>query len=189
MKWTDGTSPPSQNRDVDWIYMDSPDNERTDEDFACRFWREEDAIHIYTPNEHGEFSETEQYRLTEENIDIIAEKYDILWGKWMVFKTPDLVDGAWERIAVAVSEGQLGLSAKVATLRNIEDEGKDDHLICVFTEDYRDALDVRRVRSALRELGVVERIYYKPDIYTYLRIYSGKGSIKYSINSRNTYSP
>jgi hypothetical protein len=34
-----------------------------------------------------------------------------------------------------------------------------------------DTLDVKRVRHRLRELGYVQRLYYKPDIYTYLKIY------------------
>ena len=34
-----------------------------------------------------------------------------------------------------------------------------------------DLEDVGRAGKKLRDLGFVERLYYKPDIYTYLKIY------------------
>lgn len=45
------------------------------------------------------------------------------------------------------------------------------HVICVYTDDYTNEADVLRVESALRELGVTGRLSYKPDIYTECGIY------------------
>lgn len=91
-------------------------------------------------------------------------------------------------MARAVAEGHLGTAAKVSTSPN-----KFEYCICVYTLDYRDTTDVWRVRHKLKELGAryllhsafshssrcaylagfTERLYYKPDVYTYLDIYSG----------------
>jgi len=54
------------------------------------------------------------------------------------------------------------------------------HLICVYTEDYTDIEDVIRVERELRSLGITEALFYKPDIYTYLNIYSNN---RYHLNA------
>jgi hypothetical protein len=43
--------------------------------------------------------------------------------------------------------------------------------VCVYTKDFQDANDVRRVLDELETMGLVNAgkvIYYKPDAYTYL---------------------
>ncbi len=45
--------------------------------------------------------------------------------------------------------------------------------VCVYTRDFRDMADVRRVRSALKALGFVRPLSYKPDLYTYWDVYTG----------------
>ncbi|MCJ1382195.1 hypothetical protein MMC17_005307 [Xylographa soralifera] len=99
------------------------------------------------------------------------------WGKWMLFPTAADVNRVWGVVARATAAGELGGAAKVAT-----EDGQGDtagRLICVYTEDFGDNQDVKRVLLKLRELGLAKRksewgqemgISYKPDVFTYLDI-------------------
>ena len=89
-------------------------------------------------------------------------------GKWMLFPSADDVNTVWRAVAEGTARGELGIAAKVAT-----DEGNGDRvprLICVYTVDFADKEDVRRVLEQLGERGLVggrgdwgvERlVYYK----------------------------
>lgn len=64
--------------------------------------------------------------------------------------------------------------AKVATECKA---GSNDRLICIYTEDFTDVVDVRKQLETMADLHLVQRqggrpIYYKADAYTYLDIYS-----------------
>ncbi|TGO20274.1 hypothetical protein BPAE_0316g00050 [Botrytis paeoniae] len=95
---------------------------------------------------------------------------------WMIFCPPSEVDEIWAAIAKATSTNSLGISAKVAPKDGIGLLQKS-RLICIYTEDFSDKMDVYRVLKAIRELGLVDRtlkgaIYYKADVYTYLELSS-----------------
>jgi hypothetical protein len=83
-------------------------------------------------------------------------------GKWMIFSPLEDHDEAWETIRASTEEDGLGFSAKAATAfknpRRLSDKEK---LICVYTYDYSDLDDVRRVFSQLRELGFMQQLPYK----------------------------
>jgi hypothetical protein len=108
----------------------------------------------------------------QQYISALARETGVMTGKWMLFPSVDLVDQVWAAVARATSNGDLGISAKVAT-----DDGSGDgrpRLICVYTYDYEDLQDVKRVLMKLRGMGLLEKekglIYYKCDAYTYLNI-------------------
>ncbi|KAF7899378.1 uncharacterized protein EAF01_008591 [Botrytis porri] len=97
-------------------------------------------------------------------------------GKWMIFSPPSEVDEIWAAIAKATSTNSLGISAKVAP-KDGTGLLQKSRLICIYTEDFSDKMDVYRVLKAIRELGLVDRtlkgaIYYKADVYTYLELSS-----------------
>ncbi|KAI9723646.1 MAG: hypothetical protein M1812_000946 [Candelaria pacifica] len=110
----------------------------------------------------------------QDRISEVAREKGCTSGKWMLFPMPEHVNKTWSLIATAVVNNELGSTAKIAT-----DEGKGDRvsrLICVYTDDFSDTDDVKRVIAKLVEMGLVERsksIYYKCDAYTYLGISSG----------------
>ena len=104
-------------------------------------------------------------------VDKLAEQFNILSGKWLVFVSSDKVDNLWGRIVKSILAGTIGNSAKVST--RDEKDPAYRHVICVYNADYRSMAEVNRVRDGLRRLGVKERIGYKPDIYTHCRIYQG----------------
>ena len=99
----------------------------------------------------------------------MAKKRSVRTGKWMLFPSKADVDRVWRAVAEGTAEGRLGCSAKVAA-----DEGageRAERVVCVYTEDFSDIDDVKRVLMELATLGQVQScgpmgqtrgIYFKP---------------------------
>lgn len=101
-----------------------------------------------------------------------------LWsGKWLWFPPICLLDAAWETIRTATRAGLLGYRSKAATLINTR-PGSDDSRrpICVYTHDWRDLDDARRVLNALRDLGIIDVLLYKTESDTRRGWYGGGAS-------------
>ena len=97
-------------------------------------------------------------------------------GKWLVFTTTKYADELWNRIAFATEEGLLGGSSKVSTaMQTRRSRDADSRVICVYTYDWCDEDDVKRVREQLRALGVTRSIPYKADSDTQEGIYAADG--------------
>lgn len=113
----------------------------------------------------------------EADIFTAAKEKGIKSGKWMLFPPPDRVNEMWALVANAVAKEELGHAAKVAA----NDGSGDDNarLICVYTENFADKDDVKRVLETLVGLGLVSNsgdkraIYYKADCFTHLDIMGG----------------
>jgi len=104
-------------------------------------------------------------------------------GKWMLFVGCPRVTACWDLVREATEAGRLGAAAKVAREDAAKLHGRTpdgmEHLICVYTRDWRDVDDVLRVATTLHELAVTglnaaPAIYYKPNVFTYL---NHKGAI------------
>jgi hypothetical protein len=86
------------------------------------------------------------------------------------------VDSMWSGVADAVRAGRLGDAANVSTARpnpNAQDPAM--HVICVYTYDADEEVDVRRVRAELRTLGLNRPISYKMNRATYEGRYRARG--------------
>ena len=62
--------------------------------------------------------------------------------------------------------GRLGQEVKVSTPKpKSADIGykKAEHVICVYTYDWTDKKDMKRIREELRKLGITNKIPYKTD--------------------------
>lgn len=71
--------------------------------------------------------------------------------------------------------------AKVSTARpNPNAKNPNEHVICVYTYDYRDRGDVDRIRAALRDLGITWKIPYKTDAATRAGQYQVRGHTRIS---------
>jgi len=187
---------PTKTMDKYWIHVHSRDlrNEEdnkeklSDEEYAKMIFEEDKKFHDRIGRIVGEKKDKIQRinrngekiisPLSKDTIDVIAEEANCKVGKWMLFIPKEKVDIIWNKIADAVLNNNLGscISAKVATAL----QGKDIHVICVYTEDYLNTNDVMNVREKLRELGFNQTLYYKPDIYTHLGIYSKNPYVKAS---------
>lgn len=81
-----------------------------------------------------------------------AVELHVTTGKWMIFPGPEEVNEVWHVVAKATANNQLGISSKVAPDSGDDRKGR---LVCIYTEDFRDMDDVRRVLLKLKDLGLV----------------------------------
>lgn len=115
----------------------------------------------------------------KDNLCAIAVNSHCLSGKWMLFVPVAKVDEVWYAIAEAVSTGKLGPLAKVATSGSDYDPAL--RLICIYTRDFSDIKDVKRVLYELVKLKMVPTesqpqargVFYKADAYTIWGLVSG----------------
>jgi hypothetical protein len=110
----------------------------------------------------------------EKGILDLARETGVTDGKWMLFPSVDEVDEVWGIVVRAMEKGELGDAAKVAT-----DDGSgsgQSRLICVYSADFGDVEDVKRVVRRLVDIGLVGKgpksVYYKSDAFTHLEITS-----------------
>lgn len=108
----------------------------------------------------------------EDDLLKLCVKTNTTCGKWMLFPSSEDYPRFWRLVAEATAEGKLGVTSKAATYATNDPL----NLICVYTYDFTDDADVRRVLGELVDLGVCTKggkpIYYKCDAYTYLHIKS-----------------
>ena len=98
-----------------------------------------------------------------------------------MFVRNENVDEVWEKIKKATEEGKLGDSAKVATAKpNPNATNSDTKVICVYTYDWADERDVKRIREEIRNLGITNKIPYKADEATLSGKYRIKGDTRIS---------
>ena len=163
--WADNFEPPRQFRKhADLDREATTTLRKVVMDFSSKV--SEDGEWLWLPLEKGRY----EIPLTIEAIDNLALKTGVLGGKWLVYRSREEIDDVWLTIARATFNKTLGIGAKVSTAE--EDESKR-HVICIYTRNYLDLEDVKRVRGLLKDMGFAESLCYKPDIYTYLNIYKG----------------
>jgi hypothetical protein len=86
------------------------------------------------------------------------------------------IDTVWAQIKSATELGHLGSLSKVSTAKqNPNSTNSSEKVICVYTYDWTDIDDVRRIRQKLRELGILFKIPYKSDNDTYVGKYVNRG--------------
>ncbi|KAM0718031.1 hypothetical protein Q7P37_006363 [Cladosporium fusiforme] len=96
-------------------------------------------------------------------IDLLknATRTGVTSGKWMLFPKPDDLHRVWRQVAEATADGKLGPTSKVGTYE--PDNLIKGTLICVYTYDFSELADVKRVLHALFDLNIVKggtRFYY-----------------------------
>ena len=112
----------------------------------------------------------------------VYPKHSEKGGKWLIFIPLQQIDTVWEKVKNAVEQGNLGYAAKVSTARkNPNAVDSETKVICVYTYDWTDESDVRRIREGLRKLGVISKIPYKADRETHLGLYTNRGHKRIAI--------
>ena len=99
-----------------------------------------------------------QFTISERRASSVEGAVDYT-GKWLIFRSIDILDELWPKLKLAAQQQKLGHSMKSSTAKNSK-------LICIYTKDWRDVADIRRVLITLRQLGITERLYYKADEQT-----------------------
>jgi len=100
-------------------------------------------------------------------------------GKWLIFVGSHNLSRIWSKVKVAVEEGKLGGLAKTSR-RGSPTQSSKNRVICVYTYDWKDYQDVRRIREELRKLGIIRKTSYKTDEDTEQGIYRTSSSEKIS---------
>ena len=102
-------------------------------------------------------------------------------GKWLIFVPIIQVDAIWAKVKIATEEGKLGNASKVSTAKpNPNSSNSKKSVICVYTYDWTDEADTKRIRQVLRELGITLKIPYKADSETLEGKYANKGDKRIS---------
>ena len=104
-------------------------------------------------------------------------------GKWMIFVKKNELDKWWLLIKEKTEQGELGPSSKTSTmLGKPNDTNTENGAIMVYTYDYNDIDDIKRVLTTLRKIGVTQKIYYKTNEMTRNNRYSklGHNASKYN---------
>lgn len=85
-------------------------------------------------------------------------------GKWLVFEHISEIDNLWLKIREATVNGQLGGSSKTSTAKPNPNASDNDYkVICVYTADFSNKEDVKRIEYELRKIGVENKLIYKLD--------------------------
>ncbi|KAJ5594175.1 uncharacterized protein N7459_000383 [Penicillium hispanicum] len=171
-----------------WIWAGGPSERPVEEDVPAFMRKGTDLLHAFEEKSaelraaHDKSGAKTTAGLTrklnplrrelEHNIFAVAREYGVTSGKWMLFPSASSVDSCWKTVVTALEKGDLGDLAKVAT-----DDGSDSvRLICIYTRDFADVEDVKRVLRGLVEVELVDGearpIYYKCDAFTHLDIKS-----------------
>lgn len=88
-----------------------------------------------------------------------------LSGKWLILRDRSAIDDAWIEVLALVSTGAV-LCAKVSTRQSVLRGGFPQHVVCVYTRNWRARKDVMRTREVLRSAGFTELLRYKRDADT-----------------------
>ena len=108
-------------------------------------------------------------------------------GKWLIFVPRESVDEVWERIRQATEIGGLGIASKVSTSRPSGYKSAD-HVICVYTHDFRDKANAGEVLKGLRRIGIKGKLYYKSDQATLSGVYTTEGPFTKKKGRASVYS-
>jgi hypothetical protein len=102
-------------------------------------------------------------------------------GKWIIFTAVEKVDDIWDQIDKATRAGLLGPESKVSTAKpNPHSKDPKTRVICVYSYDWTDVEDVKRIRNELHKIGISKKIPYKSDIDTAAGKYSADGNDRIS---------
>jgi len=118
-----------------------------------------------------------------ETVNTVARKHGVTGGKWLCHVSREHVDKCWHKLAIAMFSGGLGPSVYMIKVSPaVDDGGRNEHVICVYTPDYQDTSQVMRVENLIRSAGMAGDLLYKPDIFSTLGIYrSNKWGFRASI--------
>lgn len=80
-----------------------------------------------------------------------------LVGKWVIINNWDEIDSLWENICRCTLENKLGYETHVSTRKH---QRESTGIIFVFTTNYNDLDEVKRVLGEIRKLGIYKELRY-----------------------------
>lgn len=118
-----------------------------------------------------------QRSIKASDIDIVAKKFNLMHGKWMIFPTSEEVDRVWAVLAHHLFDKGLHTCSEIKV--STKSSADDKHVLLAYTENYSDKNDAcsvaEAIKKALQDAGMKDmqdkRMLYKADVYTHLGIY------------------
>lgn len=106
--------------------------------------------------------------VTYEHIKELALNHNVKSGKWLFFaESGGKIDHLWSIVSTAIVQNSLPCnSAKVSSY-----DGKN-HVVCIYNSDFSNQEQVMCSEQAIRSMGIKSKLLYKPDVYSYLGVYS-----------------
>lgn len=102
-------------------------------------------------------------------------------GKWLIFeRAGNTLDDLWMKCVKALNDGLFCDRIKCSSMSHVEMSGKEDGVICVYTDDENDIDEIKRVLKELRSIGIRFKICYKSNADTMNRIYGNNPNIIWS---------
>lgn len=95
-------------------------------------------------------------------------------GKWLLFCSPESVNETWNKLLIALGNGELGDAIKCSTAYNNINYGGSKHAICIYVHT-EDETEIMRVRESLRKIGITWKIPYKTNAKTLEGKYAKNG--------------
>ncbi|KAK4324791.1 hypothetical protein Pmani_004598 [Petrolisthes manimaculis] len=136
---------------------------------------DEDEMDLEALLEAWQRFQSSEQRVNKQVICEMAKRYHVISGKWMIFvdrgTKSDLI---WSLIAQGVVTGKsLSRTAKISTIDpSQESRTKATHVVCIYNDNFLDEAQVFESERTIRNLGITCQLMYKPDVYTYLNVYS-----------------
>lgn len=126
------------------LFKESIDNE-----FALReeiYKKLDTKLHIINEN-HWLTQENEKHRQRLEKM-----------GCWLIYGKSEQLKLTWKKIQRHTSLGKLGVESRINVVKGREEA---DCVISIYTADYTDEAEVKKVREKLKELGFTEPLQYQ----------------------------
>jgi len=103
----------------------------------------------------------------------LAGKHNAMAGKWIVPVPGAAMDVVWTKVLTLLAEGRLGYMASVDT--DFAPADKGSRCVQVFTHDYTDIVEIRRVLAELRQIDEldVSACQYRLEAYAALDVDAG----------------
>lgn len=102
-------------------------------------------------------------------------------GKWMYFIDKKYSGSVWEKLKTALDAGVLGDRIKISTRHpNPHASASSIDVILVYTYNWQDVSDVKRIREEMRRLGITAKIPYKTNADTLTGKYTVNGDKNFS---------
>ena len=112
-----------------------------------------------------------------EKVQEMAKKYGFVSGKWIIYvKWGKHADRAWMKVLKLMVNGKFDDHVREANMDIFDDYtpfSGGQTKICIVTEDFTKAMNVVELIRSVIDKKMAKKIFYKPDIYSHLQIFSG----------------
>jgi len=114
----------------------------------------------------------------------LANKYKVTTGKWLIAIPWNKADEVWKKLVDALLEGKFADDLGVLFIKVhgrsdpesnpyslVKGKVQSNAMMLVVTEDWTSEPKTMEVAKVIRSLGISQKMNYKPDLYSNLKIF------------------